>query len=531
MKKLALITMAIQFGTVLAQNEVPVAGKVTTVTMFLRKAQVTREIKTRVEEGSTNLVLQGLSAHIDTENIQVTGKGNITILGVAHRQNFLSEFNLPKPLQQLKDSVDLLRRRLAMEETQKEILVKEEQLLLSNQKIGGTNTNLTVAELKAMADFYRSRLSDIALAKMKQDEKIQRLTEKKAKAERQFQEGNELYRRNTSEIVIQVSAQAPTSANLEVRYVVAQAGWIPVYDLRATDASHPVELSYKANVFQQTGEDWNNVRLKLSTANPLLGGLKPELHPWYVDIDQPVVLREVANYKSEKRKSAMADAAAPEMLEEAETVAEFTEVVETTLNTEFDIAIPYSVPSSPKPTQVDIQRHTLEANYKYAVAPKLDFDAFLIAEIRGWDKLSLLPGDANIFFDGTYVARTRIEPRNIADTLSLSLGRDKRIVVKRERVKDYTSRRILASNIKDNHTYEISIRNTRTQAVALTVEDQIPLSRNSQIEVELTDKGGAVYNKTTGMLSWSLTLQPNESKKLTYSFDVKYPKDKVISGL
>jgi uncharacterized protein (TIGR02231 family) len=215
----------------------------------------------------------------------------------------------------------------------------------------------------------------------------------------------------------------------------------------------------------------------------------------------------------------------------AETVANFTTSIQTSLNTEFNISLPYTVASSNKPTLVDIKNHELKADYIYSVAPKLDGDAFLMARAIGWEEFSLLPGEANVFFEGTFVAKTFIDPNSIKDTLSVSLGRDKRIVVKREKLKDYTSKKFIGSNRRDSYAYEISVRNTKAEAIKIIVEDQIPVSQNSQIEVTVADVGGSKYNKDTGKLIWELNLQPNETKKVVYKFEVKYPKDKIIPGL
>ena len=531
-----LLTSALVVSSLVAaaQPDKPVDSKITDVTVFLNKAQVSRTVKTKVETGKTNLIVTGLSSQLDPQSVQVSGKGSIVILGTSHRQNYLNEFNLPKPLRMLKDSVETLQRQLILEQSQKVILNKEEQMLLSNQKIGGTNQNLTVAELKAMADFYRTRLSDIVSSRMKQDEKMKKLNERIARLNAQINSQNELYRRNTSELVVSVSAEAATNVELQVRYVVANAGWSPVYDLRAIDTKNPVQLSYKANVFQSTGEEWNNVKLKLSTANPNLSGQKPELYSWYLDFYYPQV------YDMAKRKSMAAAPAAvyraeakvaDEELAEAITVADYVTTIQTSLNTEFDIALPYTVASSAKPVVVDIRSYDMKADYIYSVAPKLDMDAFLMARATGWEEFNLLPGEANIFFEGTFVGKSFIDPNNIKDTLAVSLGRDKRIVVKREKLKDLTSKNFIGSSRKESYTWEISVRNTKADAVKIIIEDQVPVSQNTQIEVTTLDLGGAKYTKDTGKLMWELELKPNETRKLVYKFDVKYPKDKQVTGL
>jgi len=532
-----ILSSALVLGSLMAigQPDKPVDSKITDVTVFLSKAQITREVRTRLEVGKTNLVVTGLTSQLDAQSIQVSGKGSFVILGISHQQNFLNEFNMPKSLKNLKDSVETLQRQLTLEQSQKEILNKEEQMLLSNQKIGGTNQNLTVAELKAMADFYRSRLGDIVTTRMKQDEKIKKINERITRLNTQINDQNELYRRNTSEIVISVSADTPTSADLQVRYVVANAGWSAIYDLRAIDTKKPVQLSYKANVFQRTGEEWKNVKLKLSTANPNQSGLKPELYSWYLDFYNPIVYDQVRKAKSYAGAPAMRSAEVSDELREeapeAVSVSDYVTTVQTSLNTEFEISLPYTVMSSAKPTVVDIRNYEMKSDYVYSVAPKLDADAFLIAKATGWEEFNLLPGEANIFFEGTFVGKSFIDPNNIKDTLSVSLGRDKRIVVKREKLNDLTSRNLIGSTKKESYAWEISIRNTKTEPIRIIVEDQVPVSQNAQIEVAVLDAGGANYNKQTGKFTWELELKPNETRKVVYKFEVKYPKDKQISGL
>jgi uncharacterized protein (TIGR02231 family) len=540
MKNIFVLLLSIVSVGLFAQDEKSIDSKITNVTVFLNRAQITREVKTRIEAGKSTLRLKGLTSQLDQQSIQVTGKGSFAILGISHEQNYLNEFNTPRSLAMLRDSIDLTQRQIALQNSQKEILNREEQMLLANQKIGGANQNLTAAELKAMADFFRTRLSEIINARMKYDQQIKKLNEKLIKLQRQFNEENETYSRNTSEILISVSAEVATTADLTIDYVVNSAGWFAVYDLRTLNTKSPVQLNYKANVFQSTGEEWKNVRLKLSTANPSLGGLKPELTNWYLDFYQPVTR---TLYQRQEKKAKYADMVAPSAATEerevnvedrdepAETTSQYVSTIQTSLNTEFDISLPCTVPSSNKPVLVGIRNHELKADYNYAVAPKLDNDAFLMARATGWEEFSLLPGEANVFFEGTFVGKSYIDPNSIKDTLNVSLGRDKRIVVKREKLKDFSSKKLIGSNQRESRAFEISVRNTKSEPVKITLEDQVPISQNSQIEVTVSDVGGAKYNKDTGKLLWEISLQPNETKKVVYKYEVKYPKERVVNGL
>jgi len=515
-------------------QEQPVESNITGVTVFLNKAQVNRKVKTKIEAGKIDLVLTQLTSQIDVQSIQVSGKGNFLIVATSHRQNYLSEFTMPKSLRVLKDSIAYLQQQRIAEESQKDILNKEEQLLLANQKIGGNNQNITVAELKAMADFYRTRLGDIVIAKRKADEKIAIVQERAAKLQLEINEKTASFTRNTSEIVVSVSADAPATVELTVSYIVSAAGWYPFYDLRATDTKSPVRLLYKANVYQETGEEWENVKLVLSTVNPSIGNTKQNLSPWYLNLYQ----RDYYSYNL-KRDAPVAGVMAPATEDEkmvmadstALTTSDFVSTIQTSLNTEFKIELPYTIHSGNKPTTVSIQNYNMNADYIYSAAPKLDKDAFLLARATGWEEFNLLPGEANVFFEGTFVGKSYIDPNNTRDTLDISLGRDKRVIVQREPVKEFSSKKFIGTNQRESFAYEISVRNTKSEPIRIIIEDQVPVSQNDQIEVTVDDTGGAQFNDVTGKLVWEITLQPNETKKLAFKFDIKYPKGQLIAGL
>ncbi|GIV37199.1 MAG: hypothetical protein KatS3mg032_1578 [Cyclobacteriaceae bacterium] len=522
------ITAFLITNLVMAQTEKTAESDISRVTVFLNRAQVTRQVKARVEAGKNTVVVRGLPAALDPQSLQVRAEGKAVLLGVGHRHSFINELLLPPELKKLKDSINFYNRQLMLEQQNREVLNKEEQMLLANQRIGGANQNLSVSELKGMADYFRSRLTEITLLRLKTDEKTAWLKERLEKLNRQYSAQNELYKRNTSEVVISLLTETAGPAELELSYVVNNAGWQPVYDIRALNAGGPVQLHYRARVHQSTGEDWKQVKLKLSTANPASGGVKPELDVWYLDFLYPPTPRAAA---AKNVRGDVAEAPDEEVLlvSDEATLANYTQAVQTSLNTEFDIGLPYTVTSSTQPVTIDIQRFDVPATYRYAAVPLLDNDAFLQAHITGWEEYNLMPGEAQVFFEGTYVGKTYINPGQTTDTLSVSMGRDPRLIIKREQRKDFTTRKTMGSNIRQSKAWNISLRNTRTVPVTIMVEDHVPVSRNSQIEVTLIDSGGARYNKETGKLSWELTLQPNESKTVGFAYEVKYPKGRQIN--
>jgi uncharacterized protein (TIGR02231 family) len=212
----------------------------------------------------------------------------------------------------------------------------------------------------------------------------------------------------------------------------------------------------------------------------------------------------------------------------APTASSFTEVDEGQTNLEFNIKIPYDIPSDNRQYTINIQENTLPARYEYYCVPKLDQEAFLIAHITGWENYNLLSGEINLFFEGTYVGKSTLNVRNTNDTLDLSLGRDKGIVVTRVKMKDYTEDKVIGSNRRVTSTWEITIRNNKKQVLSLRVEDQFPVSMNRDIAVEPIDYAGGTFNKETGMLTWKFSLEPSAEKKLRIAYAIKYPKDRRV---
>ncbi|CAN5611090.1 DUF4139 domain-containing protein [soil metagenome] len=199
------------------------------------------------------------------------------------------------------------------------------------------------------------------------------------------------------------------------------------------------------------------------------------------------------------------------------------------LNVTFDIDLPYDVPTNGKAQTAVLKEYQVPATYQFYAVPKLDKEVFLLAQIADWEKLNLLPGEANIIFEGTYIGKSFIDPSSTQDTLNLTMGRDKRVVVKREKLMDFSSVKFLGANKKQIFTYEITVKNNKKEAISMLLKDQYPLSQNKEIEVELLQSDGASINTETGVLNWQLQLAPNESKKVRISYSVKYPKDKVLN--
>jgi uncharacterized protein (TIGR02231 family) len=197
-------------------------------------------------------------------------------------------------------------------------------------------------------------------------------------------------------------------------------------------------------------------------------------------------------------------------------------------NVDFNIANPYTAPSDGKQYLVEIGEFDLDASYQYYVAPKLNTDVFLTAQLTDWNKYNFLSGEANLFFEDTYIGKSLLDTHASSDTLNLSLGVDKNIVVTRTLQKNLTERQIIGSNKKETKDWLIDIKNRKNQSVNLLVEDQIPVSQNSSIEVEKQELSAGKLNEIEGKVQWTLKVAPSEEKKLELRYQVKYPKNQQV---
>jgi uncharacterized protein (TIGR02231 family) len=540
MKKLILPLMMLLCITVTRATDLEkyVKSDITEVKVFLSGAQVYSHGVTTVDAGVTYLIFDQLSPFINASSVQAKGKGDFTILSVTHQQNYLRNKPKPKDILQMEDSLEMIQRKIDYENSMIAVYKVEEEMIIANKAIGGTQTGVKIADLAENANFFRTRLTDIKTKVMECQQKIRKHNEVISKLTSQLSLYNASQNKSTSEIIVGVSAKIRTQVDLTLNYLVMNAGWVPVYDLRADDNTGPIQLTYKANVYQTTGFDWNNVKISLSTGNPTLSGSKPIVYPWFVSFYTPynysyrnegLKTKSAAMDKKEANAPTTASGAYAEFDKIAETTANYTQVNEGQTTVEFDISIPYTVPSNGKTYGVEIQIHKLPALYQYYAAPKLDPDAFLLARVTGWENLNLMPGESNIYFEGTYVGKSYIDPRSTKDTLEFSFGRDKNIVVSRQHMKDFSAKQFIGANKKETTGWEISVRNKKKTPIEIVIEDQIPLTTDKDIEITADDISGAKLNKETGILSWKFNIATAETKKFKLVYTLKYPKDKTVN--
>lgn len=525
-----------------------VSADIESVTVFLSGAEVHRSSNNiQIKKGLTELRFTEISTYTDSRSIQFNTSADLDLLSITMETDFLNLGERSDKIQHLQDSIDFYELRVQEINDEKGAWESEKQLLVQNQKIGGENVNLSVEEIQKAADFYRARMQEINKKVSEFNRNYKKVNEKLMKLRRQLTEFNYIENVKNQVIIALVESNVDATIDAQLRYNVTQCGWAPNYDLIADDLSGKIELKYKAKVFNNTGNNWKNVGLKLSTGDPKLSASIPKLDAWYLNAASfsstskksqyavPQAQSRVNNYQSNAPGSfdfgegRLQNAHTGDFsgATAAKVTMETIEVSE--LSTEFEIDKKYSIPSDAKPYIVEITDYELNGTFSHVSVPKLDKDAFLLAKITGWESLDLVPGPSNVYFSQTYVGESYINTRNVEDTLGLSFGRDGKILVTRKKSEEYSNKKVMGNWKKDFYTYEIIVKNNRSRNVQIEIKDQVPVSQDSDVSVSIENISEAEHDEATGELSWKLGLKPGESKKLIVSFELKYPKAKNIS--
>lgn len=539
MKTSSFVLLLILISTGVSPAQERIRQKVRDVTIFASGCELTSESSVNLKSGTQEFIFEGIPATSDERSIQARGEGAFTILSVTKRQNYMQESDefIPKEIKVLKDSLERLNDRLTLQSSMINILQKEEDLLMANKNIGGANVGVSIAELEKATTMFRNKLFEIQNKRIDTNHKVRKLSEQIVKVTKQLNELNN-QRNNTSELVVTVESKAAGTGKIRLTYFSPQAGWETYYDVRAKDAESPVKIEQRARVWQTTGMDWDGVSLRLNSGTPQVDATKPTLTSWFVNISNPVVMSkrsyDVRGARTESLTMARPEvqSAAGEIAfkEEAKTAADYLEVSTQSVNTQFEIKIPYSISSDGKARIVEIQQFEIPATYRYYCAPRIDQDAFLLASITGWDKYNLLPGMATIFFENQLVNKSYLDVNSVKDTLDISMGRDKNVVVTRTLLKDFSEKQTVGSNKKISQMYEISVRNKRKQEILIEVQDQAPISSNEQLTVDILERSEGRLDAETGLITWNIKVPSSETKKWKFGFSLRFPKDKLLNN-
>lgn len=642
MKKSILLLMGLTTLTLHAQEptERDIKTEVSEVTVFLENASETRKATVDVLPGKTILKFTGMSPFIDAKSVQAKIDGDVTVLSVNHQQNFQNRTEEPKQVTALLASIKEVDKKMGAESVLMSVIVEDIAFLKQNRGLGGTQS-VSVATVKEGADFFSARFTALKSKELERTLAMNALQKERDRLVEELgkQGGEKVWA--TSEILVLVDAKKAGTLKATLSYIISNASWYPSYDIRANNITDPIQIVYKANIRQDSKCDWKNVKLKLSSYNPTISAVAPELQTYVMgfntkppvyqeplsgvsgrvsnfngdplagvrvtvkgsslstvtdkrglySITLPVNMRELEftqfGYYGFSRKvydktlnvymnvnpmdfkdlvktnpkysvdgpimvhgssEVYTMSSSDEMhsvdiadLEDHKVVIEEKssssqakirgtaaipeqERIEKAISVDFDVKTPYTILSDNKVVSVDMESLSLPAAYQYFAIPKRSKDVFLKAYIQDWEKYNFLVGEANVFFEDTYVGKTILDNATASDTLSISLGRDKKIFVQREKIKDYSAKQFISTKNIDTRDWKTTVRNSRNEKINLMLLDQVPVSNDAEIEVNFEANPDAIHTASTGEIKWETTVNPGQNKVFNLKYTVKYPK-------
>jgi len=491
------------------------------VLVYQNAAEITHKSVVNFSSGSQEIIIQNVAHNLDINTIQIGSENPITVLSSKHSVDFLNP-NQPKTAEQklLDDEISIVKNKL--------------RDLEANKSVGGSQTGIETANLIRFLDYYRIKSTELRTAHVDLVEKEKTLVESENKLQSQINQLSNKNNEKSGQIILQVISEKPqNNVSLVCSYITYSANWIPFYEMRASGSEKPLQIIYKAKLTQSSGIDWQKVKLSLSSGTPNVTNNIPTMNPWFLGYYTAGygAVYDGVGYQAMKNGEQKAYPAGGKVLAQRDQdgVSDNIQITQNTLNTQFDIDLPYNIPSNGLPYLVTLKSSLIKAEFRHLSIPKMDPKTYLTAEIVDWESLNLLPGEANIVSDGNFVGKTYIQPQLATDTLVLTLGNDKQTMVKREKLSEYCSTKLFGIYKKEQTMYEYTVRNNRKDKISLTVKDQIPLSTDKEIEVEIEEQGKGTLNQETGIITWNIELGPSETKKFKFGYKIKFPKDKILS--
>lgn len=631
--KIMMMTAALMFVMAANGDNKKVTPSIKHVTVFTNGAQVERSLSVNLLAGEQVITFTGLSPYTDVKSMQIKARGKLTVLGVNYRTIHPDSLQRVKQLREaekLVKSTDEKEREL---KAQLEVVNAQLEMVKTNSSIGNRTTVTPLANIKELNNYYAQETLELKKKAIAIDQELEKLAEIREKQEKTVDSIARLKLKTMTEADLTLQVAQAGKVEFDLTYYVRNAGWYPTYDLRSEGLGLPLQLSYKANMFQNTKEEWNNIPVTLSSANPSRSNIAPELRTYWIDYGkqaprydnelgtegsvsgivldeegepligcsvmvvgtslgtvtdvngrysialprgksqlrfayvgylsqtssvngstlnvrmkednaalQEVVVMGYGVSKKGRGKTSRKQEDASRALEgkapgvavskepkmpESELIAVNEQRAQ--FGYEFEIKQPLTLLSDGKTTTTEIARYQLPATYQYLGIPRADKDAFLVADATDWQQYSLLEGEANVYFENSFIGKTVLDPTVANDTLHFSLGRDNGIRMQRTKVSARSTRRLLASNQEQDMTWRITVKNSRKEAVSLLLQDQIPVSQNSNITVTTEELSGGQLDKSTGIIVWQLQLQPNEQREFIVQYRVKYPKNRRLT--
>lgn len=548
--KRIIVILALVFSFTLnsfAQEELPTYnGKIDQVKVFLQQAQIEKTVSFPLKQGNNEIILSGNSQYMQTQSLQFTSINDFIITDFTPFIQYVqptqpSEEKLSNEkklkLKILRDSLEILSNQNSDSYNLTSILSREKQVLDNMKIISQPQSIDSIPKIKDGLSYYRDKMVEISKMLQKENAIVSkrsiRINEINNQiniilqgAENNFQPRNEYYIR----LNIYSEKNIPMS-KLSYTYNVGGVYWQPFYDVKFTKPSEPASFVLKAQLTQQTGEDWNDVKLIFSTEQPNSGRILGNLYPYYLQPQQQharTYRKQANNVESIAAKVSGVSEDAAEYavpMANATKYSEMTVSQLTMLGKEYEVGMKHTIISDGKEKIIALETKSTKADYKHYTIPKIEKAAYISALMPQWEDLELMDASGKIYLENNYINDTYISSSNTEDTLNLSIGQDKRVAVDRKIAKTKPEKIGLLSNtIETIVTITLSIKNNNQTPIDINVEDQIPLSNQENIKITAGELSKAQYDEKTGKLTWDFSLKALEQKTITFSYTVRQPK-------
>jgi len=529
-------------------KRIPATSRITAVTVYTDRALATRSTTLRLKPGSYLIAFEDLPALILDDSVRVEGKGTAvaTIAGVEIKRTFLERIG-EKRTKSLQDEINLLERRSGTLDAKKTGVLSQKAFLESIRVAWGDRISKelavgrpTLAELQDASGFVGAGITKAEEQSRDIESEKKVIKDKIDALRRQQNEATGSTRKETKTVEVSVEVTREGSLSLELASMTPQASWEPTYDVRLAASTKTAELTFRAMVHQQTGEDWNNVDLTLSTARPATGGAPPELSPWHISLYRPrpimaerMMAAPATRSMAKKASQALMDLADIEGAAAEETPAAFVtaQISDEQSSISFHIPRTLDIPSDGTNHGTVVAIEQLPVNLEYMAIPKLSAAAFLRSEMINKAPYPLLPGKVNTFVGSRYTGSSKLKKVAAGEKFDLFFGSDDQVTVKREELKQHKEAGMFGKN-RVSYRYRIELGNFHKGPLTLTLRDQLPVAGDEEIKVSLEEPSiKPVEIKSDGTIIWSMSLLAGEKKELTFGILVEYPKEKEITGL
>jgi uncharacterized protein (TIGR02231 family) len=511
---------------------------ISAVTVYPDRAMTTRDATLALKSGSYVIAFEGLPVLIQDDSVRVTGKGSapVTITGIKVKRSFLEEVP-EKRAKELETEIASLNRKAAALDAKKEGLASQKGFIESIKVAWGDRISKelavgkpTSAELNEALTFVGTGVTRIEEQVRDIDEEKQHLKDRVEALQRQREAVIGSRRKEAKTVEVGLEASQEGTLTLDLTSAIPQASWEPSYDARLSPDGKSVDLVFRAQVRQRTGEDWQNVRVSLSTARPALGGAPPDLMPWRVSFYRaPVPV--LAKAKAPAQEYAPAPAVQLKAAEAVSAASLNAEISEEQSSISFTVPRPMDIPSDGAQHDSFVATETIPVTLEFLAVPKLSPHVYLRSEVVNRAVYPLLPGRVNVFTGNNYTGSTRLKKVAAGEKFDLFFGTDDQVTIKREETRTHKEAGLFGRN-RMEYRYRVEVQNFRKEPRTITIRDQMPVSGDEEIKVILDEPmPKPTETGADGALTWKLPVQPGEKQVLTFGILIEYPKDRAVSGL